>query len=83
MNIDFENLPPVPKATALQKRIYRISKNDARFRMCHAMKENGRPCKNTANTGEVFCHAHLRLGYGLFTAAVLAQLGAETGHDEK
>lgn len=78
MYIDFTNLPPVPKATELQKRVYRLAKIDNRYKQCHAVKDNGRKCRNTADTGEVFCHAHLVRGYGLFTLAVLAELESVT-----
>jgi len=43
---------------------------------CHAIKDNGRRCRNDAMTGEVFCHSHLSVGYGLFTLAVVAQIDA-------
>jgi hypothetical protein len=72
------NLPPVPKATELQKRIYHLAKDDNRYKQCHAIKDNGRQCRNAADIGETFCHAHLVRGYGLFTLAVLAELESAT-----
>lgn len=68
-------LPEIPKHTELQKKVYRMAKNDSQLRQCHATKENGSPCRCKAMTFEVFCHSHLAQGYGLFTLAVVAQVG--------
>lgn len=37
---------------------------------CAATKDNGAPCNGWAMQGRVFCHSHLRQGYGLFELAV-------------
>lgn len=37
---------------------------------CAAACDDGAPCRARTVTGEAFCAAHLRTGYGLFTAAV-------------
>ncbi len=66
-------LPELPKKTPLQKKIIHLARIDGNFSKCHAIKDNGRKCRNDAMTGEVFCHAHLSVGYGLFTLAVIAQ----------
>lgn len=45
-------------------------------RECKAMKLAGVPCRCYAVKGQTFCKAHLMQGYGLFTLAVMAQVGA-------
>lgn len=62
------------KRAELQKKITYLARNDKRFKNCHAITENGYSCRGKAMSGEVFCHAHLLQGYGLFTLAVLAEL---------
>lgn len=47
---------------------------DIHFRNCHAITENGYPCRCKAMGGAVFCYAHLLQGYGLFTLAIMAML---------
>lgn len=67
-------LPLLPKKTELQKRIYSMQKIDRNFKKCHAIGENGYSCRCKAMSGELFCHAHLLRGFGLFTLAVLVML---------
>ena len=37
---------------------------------CHAGRDDLIPCQSWAMRGRVFCHSHLRQGYGLFELAV-------------
>jgi len=66
--------PAIPKHTELQKRIYSLGRTSKDFRRCHAVKNDGTRCGCQAMTFEVFCHAHLLQGFGLFTLVVLARL---------
>lgn len=67
-------LPRMSKQTKLQIRISLMVKHNNQLKKCHATIMSGYPCRCKAMNGEVFCHAHLMQGFGLFTLAVLAQL---------
>ncbi len=67
-------LPESPKQTELQKRISLMAKHNIQLKKCHATIMSGYPCRCKAMSSEVFCHAHLMQGFGLFTLAVLSQL---------
>jgi hypothetical protein len=52
-----------------------LSKRSLPIGTCKANKDNGTACQCYAMKGQVFCHSHLAQGYGLFTLAVMAQVG--------
>lgn len=69
-------LPELPKHTDIQKKVFALGRTSKDFRRCHAVIRDGTRCGCQANTFEVFCHSHLRQGYGFFTLAVIAQVDA-------
>jgi hypothetical protein len=67
-------LPETQKPTYIQRTVYVLKRNNALHRSCHAVKDDGMPCGCRSVTFDVFCHSHLKQGYGLFTLAVCRQL---------
>lgn len=67
---------PQNEYTELQNRVFELRKLHRELRVCNATTATGRKCGCPSDSFGVFCHGHLRQGYGLFTLAVLARIGA-------